>query len=95
MVRMIEINLASAEVQAICSKPCSLYGVRVTTALSAHIAQVNNGSASVVMDTFAASEAIGVTLEFYGGMFTDGAYIKRTNASASGKLLCFYEETTL
>ncbi len=96
MVRHKIIDLSTALSQAVCTTPCAIYGARVTTALSAHVANVEDGSTPTeVVDSFAASAAIGDVLEFYGTTFPNGCYVRRGDPTATGKIIVFYEEVTL
>ena len=67
---------------------CRLYGVQVTTALSAHACPIQDGSN--VIGSLAASSAIG-TLHEYPGVVCNTSLVVNPDDSATGILVVYYK----
>ncbi len=68
--------------------PCIYYGAVVTTALSAHDLPIQDGS--TVIDSFAASSAVGVYHPFNHGVRCGTSLVVDPNDAATGRITVLY-----
>jgi hypothetical protein len=67
--------------------PCLYYGAAVTTALSAHACPIQDGS--TVIDSFAASSAVG-TVHSWPGVRCETSLVVDPDNSGTGTITVFY-----
>jgi hypothetical protein len=78
----------SVDSTTIYTGPCIYYGCLVTTALSAHVLPIKDGSNTI--DSFAASAAVGTYHGFNHGVKCATSLIVDPNDSATGNVTVFY-----
>lgn len=79
----------SNNVTTIYNGPCVYYGAIVTTALSAHVVLIQDGTGATI-DTFAASAAAGTNHLFPVGIRLDTSLVINPDDSSTGNMTVFY-----
>lgn len=78
----------AADSTTVYTGPCIYYGSVVTTALSAQVLPIQDGS--TVIDSYAASAAVGTAHLFNHGVRCLTSLVVDPNDSASGRITVFY-----
>jgi hypothetical protein len=84
---------ASTDSTTVYTGPCIYYGATVTTALSAQVLQILDGSTPI--DAFAASAAAGTSHNFATGIRCNTSLVVDPDNAATGNLTVYYRPVNI